>query len=349
MSAIRIACVGAGHHASWTLYPTLQYIPEVEMVAICDLNETKSAIASKRFGFARTYTDYAQMLAKETVDAVICCGGPALHALVTETCIRDRLPVFTEKPPALSAADTKRLAELADRMDGKVMVGFMHRYATVTEWAKKAMQTPEFGTVVMLSAREGIWGAPAKHLVIDSGIHHIDLLLALGGSVDWLFAARNSFGQKRTGIAVILHFKSGIVGQLSINSLESLSTPSDVVEIHGNNGQWIRTDNWNKATWFKDFAPIHEAPEDPKDSIGLYEGPVDPRDSCLVYDHSWTAAATNRATLLQGYVGEFRHFFDCLTRKTKPKPDLWDGYRAMAIVEAINQSADTCEKVWLTP
>lgn len=347
MSTIRVACIGAGHHATWTLYPTLQYIPEIEMVAICDLNESKLTIASKRFGIPRTYTDYKQMLAKETVDAVICCGGPALHAMVLETCLRSGLPLFTEKPPALTAADTKRLAEIADKMNGTVMVAFMHRYATVTEWAKKAIQTPEFGKLVMLYAREGIWGASAEHLVLDSGIHHIDLLGALGGPVDWLFAARNSIDEKRTGIAVILHFDNGIIGQMNVNSLESISTPSDVVEIHGNNGQWIRIDNWNKAIWFKDFAPIHEAPEDPKDSIGLYEGPVDPHDSCLVYEHSWTGAATNRATLLQGYVGELRHFFDCLNNKTKPKPDLWDGYRAMAIVEAINQSIETSEKVFL--
>lgn len=334
MSKIKVGCIGAGNHATWTLYPTLQYIPDVKIAAICDLDETRRTAAASRFGIQKIYEDFEKMITDEELDAVICCGGAKLHAMVTEKCIVAGIPLFSEKPPAPTAEETKRLAEFADKEKATVMVAFMHRFAIVSGWAKKAISTAQFGKMMMLYARQGVWATKAENVVLDCGIHHIDLLCELGGKVDWLIATKNSDGDRRHAFAVILHFENGVVGQMNLNSLESMSTPGDIIEIHGDKGNWLRIDNWTRVAWYKDTGVLFGAPEDPGESH-------------LVYEHSWTAAGRNRSPVVQGYVGEFVHFFNCLRERIKPKPDLWDGYNAMQIVEAINKSVQTGEKVFI--
>lgn len=324
---LKVVFIGAGHHATWTLYPTFQFFPDVRIVANCDLDLAKAKEQAGRFGIANSYTDYCEMIEREKPDVVFCCGGPALHEKVIEECIQRKLPLFTEKPPATSAAKVKELAAKADAAGVPIMVGFMHRFALTTRWARMAMTGAGFGNVTMVYGREGIWATSAKTLVMDSGIHHIDLLQSLAGPVKALTALKVARAADRNAYAVNLEFESGALGSLNLNSLESLSTPSDVVEIHGDGGQWVRIDNWQRATLYKD-------PQ-------FFQGPpLDLSNSSLVYEHPWTGSNINTNTRLKGYFGEMEHFFQSLEKQEKPRPDLWDGYRAMRVVEMINQSAD---------
>lgn len=330
----KIGFIGAGHHASWTLYPTLQYFPEVELACVCDLDGEKAKRVGRRFGAERFYTDYREMLDKEKLGAVFGCGGPVLHAKLISECIDRRIPLFVEKPPAPTAGELKALARRADKTDIPIMVAFMHRFAPVTVWAKKAMTTSGFGRTMMIYAREGLWGMALKDMALDSGIHHLDLMRYLCGEVQWVQATCCTDGDKRHGMAIAMWFKNGILGQLSLNSMESLSTPSDIVEIHGDRGQWLRLDNWSKGMWIRDPGVLFAPPEDPA-------------DSSLYYEQGWTAAGMNRATQMQGYVGEIACFLQGLKDGKKPEPNLWDAYRALQLVEAIAGSAKSGEKAFL--
>ena len=335
---ICIGFIGAGNHATWTLYPSLQYFPKVKLISVCDLDEKRAEAARRRFGAERKYSDYQEMIEKENLDALLCCSGPKLHSEVALAAIDRKIPLFLEKPPASNSEIAKEIALSAKKNNAKVMVAFMHRFSTIVSWAKRAIDNPEFGNVMMLSAKEGIWATPAETLVLDSGIHHIDLLRYLGGELNWLIASSSSDGDKRHGFAVHLNFLNGIVGSLDLNSLESLATPSDTVSIYGNKGQWILLYNWEKATWYRD----------PTINSEVYFSPLaDPKNSTLVYEHSWTGAGINKSIKTQGYVDEMAHFFKCIEEDIQPSPNLWDGYKGIQIVEAINKSAKSGEKIFI--
>ena len=334
--SIRVGFIGAGNHAVTVLYPAIQSFEQAKIVSVCDKNPRRAEYARSRFGAEHAYESYNEMMEKERLDALFCCGGPALHYQVICDLAGGGVPIFIEKPPAPTAGETKKIALLADRSHTPVMVAFMHRYAGIVTWAQKAMNTDQFGSLMMLSAKEGIWGTDIGNVVMDSGIHHIDLLRCLGGEVKWLSSAAVSDGEKRHGFAVTMQFESGAVGMLNINSLESLSTPSDVIEIYGSNGQWIKLENWCRAVWYRDPGILF-APAD------------DPMDSSLTYEHSWTGAGVNRSIKLQGYVNEVGYFLGCVAEGKSPSPNLWDGYQAMRIVEAIYQSAKTSQRVYLEP
>ena len=52
---VRVALIGAGHMACGVHYPSLQKFPDVERVALCDLNPLRLATAAQQPGRRRPY------------------------------------------------------------------------------------------------------------------------------------------------------------------------------------------------------------------------------------------------------------------------------------------------------
>ena len=71
MDKVRIGIIGCGGIANGKHMPSLAKIPQVEMVAFCDIIEERAVKAAKDYGTeeARVYTDYRELLARmlETV------------------------------------------------------------------------------------------------------------------------------------------------------------------------------------------------------------------------------------------------------------------------------------------
>ncbi|NSW78645.1 MAG: Gfo/Idh/MocA family oxidoreductase [Chthonomonadetes bacterium] len=71
VSKARIAFVGCGGHATHSLFPAVHQIPEMELVAVCDLREELAQRNARWFGALRWYTDVATMLNQEDLDGVV--------------------------------------------------------------------------------------------------------------------------------------------------------------------------------------------------------------------------------------------------------------------------------------
>ncbi|MDK3157145.1 Gfo/Idh/MocA family oxidoreductase [Kamptonema cortianum] len=322
---LKTCFVGCGHHATWTLYPCFQYFPEVELAAVCDLDLARAESTARQFAAGAAHTDFRKMLDEIRPEALFCCGGPALHAHVIREALSRKLPLFVEKPPAPTAAETLELASLSEQAGVPVVVAFMRRFASLTEWSRRAVQNGEFGKLMSFYGKEGIWGTPKDTLVMDSGIHLIDLMNSFLGEPASVHAVMTSNGQERHAVAVTVTYQSGALGQLSLNSLEHFDIPNNLVDIHGDRGQFIRIENWSKATWFR--------------TNGGFGAPAeDPTKSSLTYEQPWNAANVNRSTVMQGYTGEIGHFLDCIKNHAPSRSNLRDGWQAMRVVEAINQS-----------
>jgi hypothetical protein len=110
----RIGFVGCGGHATSALYPTLHRIPQIELVAVCDLKEELAKRNARLFGALRWYTDVREMLEKEDLDGVIIVGPPQMHVEVGKICLDAGKPIFVEKPSAISYEEALSLARYAE-------------------------------------------------------------------------------------------------------------------------------------------------------------------------------------------------------------------------------------------
>ena len=146
---VRLGFIGCGNHATTMLFPCLPMIPEVELVATCDLVEERARRNCRRFGGLRWYTDYRKMIEEEQLDAVAVVGPPEMHTELGVACLEAGLHVFMEKPPSVDLEGIKHLCEAAKRTGKYGMVATMWRHAQAHKIAKKIIGSPEFGRPVL--------------------------------------------------------------------------------------------------------------------------------------------------------------------------------------------------------
>src|SRR6185436_15017023 len=99
----RIGVIGAGWWATTAHIPALQAHPDAELVALADLRPDILVKAAAKYGVSQTYTEYQEMLLRESLDGVVVAVWHAAHYDVARTCLEHNLHVLLEKPMTLLA------------------------------------------------------------------------------------------------------------------------------------------------------------------------------------------------------------------------------------------------------
>jgi len=105
--------------------------------------------------------------------------------------------VFCEKPPCFSGKDMQEIIEFEKISGKKLMYGLNHRHHDSIIHMKKMIESKEYGKVLWMRGRYGKsvtadyfneWRAKKDlaggGILIDQGIHMLDLFLYLGGKFD---------------------------------------------------------------------------------------------------------------------------------------------------------------------
>ena len=87
--------------------------PDLEVAAICDTSEFVLDVL-KRYGGFQTYTDFRELLKKESLDAVFVATPSKYHGTMVRASLEAGAHVFCEKPFCLDTAEGQQLAELAE-------------------------------------------------------------------------------------------------------------------------------------------------------------------------------------------------------------------------------------------
>jgi len=95
---IRVAIIGFGIMGSRNAKTILQ-IPDIELVAVCDLYKGRLERAKELYGPSLFITQYyEEVLAKKDVDAVIICTSDQWHDKITIDAMKKGKAVYCEKP-----------------------------------------------------------------------------------------------------------------------------------------------------------------------------------------------------------------------------------------------------------
>ena len=110
----KLAIVGCGRHARFTLAPLWKDIPQIEPVAACDEIPENLANFADDIGIDKTYSDLATMLDEQRPDILIVASWPASHLQNVLDGIKAGVrAIFCEKPLALGAIQAATMAEAA--------------------------------------------------------------------------------------------------------------------------------------------------------------------------------------------------------------------------------------------
>src|SRR5438552_1090285 len=144
---LRVALVGAGNIASLHLPAYLQFPDQVELVAVCDLDETLARRCAGEAGVEQVYDDVARMLREVECDALDICATPDQHAPIALTAIASGKHVLVEKPFALTLADCRDLVAAADRAGVTLMVAQNQRFLPSHQAARAIIASGELGEI----------------------------------------------------------------------------------------------------------------------------------------------------------------------------------------------------------
>jgi predicted dehydrogenase len=201
----KVAFIGAGGiagaHAS-----NYKKIEGVELIAAADVHEAGLTKFKENQGVLRTYTDFKEMLAKETeVDAVSVCTPNGLHAANAIAALEAGKHVMVEKPMAMTTAECNAMVDAAKKAKKNLVVGFQWRFDPRTQLIRSHVASGAFGKIMHVRCqalrRRGIpnWGVfGRKDLqgggpMIDIGVHVIEMAHFAMGSPKPVAASGNTW------------------------------------------------------------------------------------------------------------------------------------------------------------
>jgi myo-inositol 2-dehydrogenase / D-chiro-inositol 1-dehydrogenase len=187
INMLRIGVLGAGDHAMHCHGPALAaYLAKnpgsFEPAAVCDLQAEHAQRFAAAFGFKRTYTDSARMLAEEKLDGVIALTPVEATRRLAGPILERGLPVVVEKPPGQTITEARQLIAIAEAHHSPHMVSFNRRFnpaiVAARHWLAQAGadRPPRF-----INARMLRYKRQEPEFVSGTGIHLIDAVLSLLG------------------------------------------------------------------------------------------------------------------------------------------------------------------------
>lgn len=228
---VRVGVIGLGtmgrHHAR-----VLAEMPEADLIAGADVSE-EARRALERSRPLRTYSDYAEMLAHEELEAIVIASPTSSHEDAVLASIDAGVHFLVEKPLAVNHHVAEGLAEKA-RASGLVStVGHLERYNPVVAAAKRGLKAGELGRIFQLRAnRTGPLPERIKDVgvVVDLATHDFDVVkFMVEKPIERVYAetAQRMHSNHEDLFSGLMRFVGGIIALFDVNWL----TPTKIREM----------------------------------------------------------------------------------------------------------------------
>jgi len=177
----------------------------VSVTSCCDIDEARAKAFARKYGIPRWYTDYGEMLATESLDAVSNVTIDAMHAPISLAAIAKGLHVMCEKPLATTLADARKMRDAAAKRGVVTQVNFSYRNSCGAQAAAEMIRGGGIGRVMHVEASylqswlvQPAWGDWRTNTAMtwrlstrhgsagtlgDIGCHIYDLAALLGGDI----------------------------------------------------------------------------------------------------------------------------------------------------------------------
>lgn len=324
---LKLGVVGCGVHSTANILSTLHLLRQpIQAVAARHIEHAQDA--AERFGIKHAYSSYREMLDKESLDAVFVITSADSQADIVMDCLNSGAHVFVEKPLGMNEAAALEVANLADDLNKKVMLGFMKRFSPSYVKMKEIMSnTPDFGKALsfmgMFAITSGRPGWDNNVFTKVGGIHYVDLMRFLFGEVIDIHGYTNSVDVEVDNIFT-MRFDSGIMGSMFFGGIPAWKRHWEEICVSGTKG-FVKVDNMTSLRYHYD---------EPVATKGSRWKTMDEKD-CVLTSVNTSSSGGWRDLYLNGYVGEIAHFLDCLLNDKQPICNARDNVKTMALCDKI--------------
>ncbi len=194
---LRGAVIGAGYFSRFHL-EAWSRIPEVELVAVCDLVGEKARAAQAQFGIRNFDTDWKQMIERERPDFIDIITPPVTHEEIIAFAAQRGIHIISQKPLAPTYEEAARIVSVANSARVRLMVHENFRWQPWYRAIKQIQRAGSIGEFTHIHALTRLgdgWGENAyldrqpffrdypRLLIYETGIHFVDTFRYLLGEV----------------------------------------------------------------------------------------------------------------------------------------------------------------------
>ena len=178
---------------------------KAELAGFYDVDRNRTDEYAEMYG-GRAFATPEEMLQKQHIDVVSICTPPSSHEGVACMAMRNGISVCCEKPLAHTAASARSMCRCSDETGTLLVTAYKFRFFENVLWAKQLIDDGKLGDVIFarnifagyidmseswFSKKEISGGG----VMIDNGVHAVDLLRFLFGEVVGVFAVARNAGR----------------------------------------------------------------------------------------------------------------------------------------------------------
>lgn len=311
-------------------------IPNARLVACMDTDPARAEAFSRRFA-CRSYDDIAGLLGDPDVELVTICTPSGAHLEPAIAVIESGRHVIVEKPLEITVERCDVIIEAALR-HGVVVVGvFPMRFADGSMHLHETIRSGGFGHLTMVTGSvkwyrsqeyyeqagwRGTWQLDGGGVLMNQGIHTVDLMQWFGGDVAEVSAFAGLIGHSKLEvedtISACLTFTNGTIGSIACTTASWPGWPKRI-EVSGTGGSAVLEDERIASL---DVSGDRNLP--------AQDRPYEP------LRHS--GAADPAAIGYEGHRRQFRDAIDAIANGRRPLVDGPEARKAVKIIRGIYRS-----------
>ncbi|MFN0730063.1 bi-domain-containing oxidoreductase [Polaribacter gochangensis] len=254
-----IGIIGAGNFTSSTMMPNLKKV-SADVKYIASSGGLSSTIMAKKYGIARSTTNYQEMLEDENVDLVLITTQHNSHARMVIEAANAGKSVFVEKPLAISEKELSEVIESYEKNNVNISVGFNRRFAPLAIKMNKALGNDNTPINIIATMNAGFipkntWVHDMKvggGRIIGEACHYIDLCSYLAGA-KVVSVCMNAMGKNPAedtdNASILLKYENGSTAVINYFANGSKSYSKERLEVYSQERTMVM-DNWRKVKFY---------------------------------------------------------------------------------------------------
>ena len=221
---MRIGVVGLGYWGP-NLARNLDQLPDAELGWLCDSSEEALERWGHSFPTARTTTSFADLLADDSLDAVVIATPVPTHAGLAIQVLEAGKHCFVEKPLAQSEKEAEAVIAAARTAERVLMVGHLLEYHPGVERLAELVRSGDLGELRYIYSNRLNLGKhrPDENALWSLGAHDLSVILMLAGEEPYEWTAMGESYVKpgvEDVVFALMRFQSGLIAHMHLSWLD---------------------------------------------------------------------------------------------------------------------------------
>lgn len=324
---IKVGVIGYGYWGP-NLVRNFAASTRCRVVAVCDLEPKRLAVAERAYPGIRTTSDPADLFAAADIDAIAIATPVRLHYQLALEALRAGKHVLVEKPVTETAGQARHLMEEAEARNLVLMVDHTFIYTPAVQKMRDLVRSGELGDIYYYDSVRvnlGLFQTDVN-VLWDLAVHDLSIIEYVLDQVPTAVSATgisHVAGAPENIAYLTLFFESSTIAHINVNWLAPVKVRQTLVS------------GSRKMIVFNEL--------DPSEKIKVYDKGIVLNDDTeqmnkLIAGYRmgdmWAPQLANTEALAV----EVAHFADCIEKGGKPLTDIVMGYNVVKVLEAASRS-----------